>query len=173
MGAMTATPSDVRALAIGGVDKPELERRLADHDIRLNGYARTLFADPAFSTSATAREVRVATVSMVELGLDRGGRFDEIVDRAAQLGLAPCPLEVGPHLRLGLLDQPEGPYLTVASLPLRPGPETPNGFYLRRRPDGLWLRGYESGPENVYPADFTDWAFLVDDDIGPGGRTSA
>ena len=43
---------------------------------------------------------------------------------------------------------------------LRSGPETPNGFYLRRLEDGLWLRGYESGPENIYPPGFTDFVFM-------------
>jgi hypothetical protein len=80
--------------------------------------------------------------------------------KAATLGLGPCPLEVAPHLRLSYLDQLEGPYLTVASLKLRPGAETPNGFYLRRLDDGLWLRGYESGPENVYPPDFSEFVFV-------------
>lgn len=41
------------------------------------------------------------------------------------------------QLRLQYLDQPQGPYLTVASPETRPGPETPNGFYLRHIDDVL------------------------------------
>jgi hypothetical protein len=64
---------------------------------------------------------------------------------------------------LSYLEQPLGPYLTVASRELRPGLETPNGFYLRHLDDGLWLRGYEAGPENVYLSDFTDFVFALVD----------
>ncbi len=158
---------DLTELCIGGVTKAELLARLRLKGVSLNDYARTLFADSAFTTSSEVRCVRVVQVSLAEIGLPDGGRFDEILIEAARLGLEPCPLEVGPHLRLAFLDQPMGPYLTVASRELRPGPETPNGFYLRRLEDGLWLRGYEAGPENVYPADFTDFVF-----VRPRGETA-
>jgi hypothetical protein len=67
---------------------------------------------------------------------------------------------VAPHLRLRYLDQPEGPYLTVASAKLRAEDAFPNGLYLRRLEDGLWLRGYNAGPENTYAPDFTDFVFM-------------
>ena len=140
---------------------------LSQQGVMLNDYARTLFADAAFTTSIEVRNVGLVQVSLPDIGLRDGGRFDEIVARAATLKLEPCPLEVGPHLRLDYLDQPQGPYLTVASPVLRPGSETPNGFYLRHLDDGLWLRGYEAGPENVYPPDFTDFVFAL-----PSGEPS-
>ncbi len=102
----------------------------------------------------------VSLVSLTEIGLPEGGRYQEIVEHAAKAGLEPCPLELAAHLRLQYLDQPDGRYLTVASVELRPGPETPNGFYLRRLDGDLWLRGYESGPENVYAPDFSRFAFI-------------
>ncbi len=147
-------------LTIGGLTKSELLSELGQRSISLNDYARLLFADPARGTATHTQDIQVAVVTLPEIGLPCGGTFAEILDHASALGLEPCPLDVAPHLRLAYLDQPQGPYLTVASLELRPGPETPNGFYLRHLPDGLWLRGYESGPENVYPPDFTDFAFL-------------
>jgi len=151
---------NVRDLRVGGLTKPELLQRLEHHNVSLNDYARDLFADADFETSSTSRDVRLVLVSLPEIGLPAGGTFDEILTKAANVGLEPCPLEVAPHLRLSYLDQPEGPYLTVASVKLRSGPETPNGFYLRRLEDGLWLRGYESGPENIYPPGFTDFVFM-------------
>lgn len=155
---MSAQPAP--DLTIGGLTKSELLSELGKHSISLNDYARVLFTDPAWGTSADAQKIQVAVVTLPEIGLPHGGTFAEILDHASGLGLEPCPLEVAPHLRLAYLDQPPEPYLTVASLELRPGPETPNGFYLRHLPDGLWLRGYESGPENVYRPDFTGFAFL-------------
>jgi hypothetical protein len=153
----------VRELRVGGASKDELLRRLAQPSVSLNAYARALFAHGDFTTSPEARTVRVAFVSLPEIGLADGGRFEEILDRASQAGLEPCPLEVAPHLRLDYVDQPEGPYLTVASRKLRPGPSTPNGFYLRRCGDGLWLRGYRADADYVYGPEFRNFAFLVAD----------
>lgn len=153
----------VRALRIGGATKGALLARLTEQGVQLNDYARALFADPGFIPSLEPRDVRLVEVSLPEIGLPDGGRFDQILAQAATFGLGPCPLEVGPHLRLDYPGQPRGPYLTVASLELRPGSETPNGFYLRHLDDGLWLRGYESGPENIYPPGFTDFVFALTD----------
>lgn len=148
-------------LRIGGVAKEDLLARLLGEGVLLNDYARALFADEAFTTSPEAHVVRLAQVALPHIGLPAGGRFDEILERAAVRGLVPCPLEVGPHLRLAHLDQPVGPYLTVASPELRPGTETPNGFYLRHLADGHHLRGWEAGPENHYSPDFTDFVFAL------------
>lgn len=148
-------------LRVGGFTKAEILERLTEQSVLLNDYARVLFADPAFKTSTEPRDVRLVVVSLPNIGLPEGGNFDDILTKAAHSGLQPCALEIAPHLRLHYIDQPEGPYLTVASLELRPNdPLTPNGFYLRNLDGRLWLRGYESGPENIYPADFTDFVFV-------------
>jgi hypothetical protein len=151
---------DIRALRIGGVSKADLLRRLGQASVQLNDYARALFAAPGFRTSSEARDVRLAVVSLPELGLPNGGRFHDIVCEAKKAGLACCPLELAPHLRLSTLDQPAGPYLTVASPTLGQYPSTPNGFYVRRLADGLWLRGYRAADEHVYAPEFSDFAFL-------------
>ena len=151
---------DVRALSIGGVSKDDILRCLAQNAIKLNDYARDLFADPEFKTSSEARDVRLALVSLPEIGLPNGGRFDDILSQASNVGLEPCPLEVAPHLRLSYLGQILGPYLTVASSVFRSDPLAPNGFYLRRHEDGLWLRGYNADYDHVYAPDFTDFVFM-------------
>lgn len=151
---------NLRELWVGGVNKGELLRRLAQQSVSLNEYARVLFADADFATTSELTKVRLALVSLPEIGLPAGGTYEDILARAASVGLEPCELEVAPHLRLDYLDQPEGPYLTVASVKLRADPELPNGFYLRRLEDGLWLRGYESGPENLYASGFSDFVFV-------------
>lgn len=148
-------------LEVGGVSKSELIVRLSERGVKLNDYARTLFVDPAFATSADTYQVRLVEVSLPEIDLPDGGRFEQIIDCAANFDLEPCPLEVAPHFRLKYLDQPEGPYLTIASPAPPPDAETPNGFYLRHLSDGLWLRGYESGPENIWQPDFSSFVFAL------------
>lgn len=151
---------ELKPLTIGGVTKAELLWQLGLQGVSLNEYARVLFADPVFAPAKEECQVRPVVVSLPDLGLTDGGTFDEIVQRAGSAGLTPCPTELGPHLRLRYRDQPEGPYLTVASQKLRGEDAFPNGLYLRRLEDGLWLRGYNAGPENIYAPDFTDFVFL-------------
>jgi hypothetical protein len=148
-----------RTVRSGGVDKAELLARLEAAGVLLNEAGRTLFADPRFTTSASAGPVDVAATSVAALGFPEGATFAPIVERAAARGLFLCPLELGPHLRLQLPDPPEGSIghpatqhrappgsLTLASAPLAEDDETPKGFYLRRIEGVPWLRGYRSWP---------------------------
>lgn len=157
-----ATPPRVRRIGIGGVDRSQLLARLASARVQLNDFARTLFADERFTTSATATTVEVVTLSVAELGFGDGATIDRIVERAASRGLGLCPMELGPHFRLQYLDQPEGSLgfpatqhrappgsITVASAPLCDDDDVPKGFYLRRIDGVLWLRGYRSWPGHV------------------------
>jgi hypothetical protein len=146
-------------VAVGGITKADLLVMLERASVSLNDYARVLFADDNFTTTREARNACLAVVSLPEIGLPNGGVYAEILARAAEHGLVPCSLETAPHLRLNLLDQAEGPYLTVASLKLRSDPLLPNGMYLRRLDGRLWLRGYEAGDDVVYERDFTDFVF--------------
>ena len=156
------------ALRVGGSSKAELLSELRGAGVSLNELALALFADPRFSTSATSTTVQVVQVSVAALGFPAGATFASCVERAALAGLGMCPLEVGPHLRLALLVQPESERrpaksgcappgaITVASAPLDDEDETPKGFYLRRIEGTLWLRGYRSSgghrwsPEDVF-----------------------
>lgn len=76
----------------------------------------------------------------------------QIFKRASELGLELCPLELGPHLRLVYLDQPEGysgnpshqhqAPSTIASEIISKDDDFPKGFYLRHINGVLWLSGY-------------------------------
>jgi hypothetical protein len=152
-----------RVVHIGGLSEAALLARLREQGVRLNPAAEDLFANAAFRTSAEAREVEVALVTVAELGFAGGATYPQLVARAAECGLAECPLELGPHLRLQDLDQPEADAapprtrpgappgsLTVASTLLDDSEETPKGFYLRRIDGELWLRGYRADFEHVW-----------------------
>ena len=108
-------PESPSELTIGGVSKETLRARLAAGSVSLNAYAELLFDAPEFTVSAREHRIDLVTVSLDDLGLPTGGTLPAIFERARSRGYAPCPLEVGPHLRLHLLDQQAGPYLTVAS----------------------------------------------------------
>lgn len=150
-----------RVILIGGVSKTELLARLKAAAVQLNDLARALFEDPRFTALPAPSRVETVEIAIADLGLPTGGTFAAILERATALGLAACPLESGPHLRLQYLDQPEGPLaashnrappgsLTVVSKPFAADEDTPQGFYLRRASGSLWLRGYRSWPGHLW-----------------------
>lgn len=152
-----------RTVRMGGTSKSELLAELQCHGIQLNEYGRDLFAHSLFTTSPVVSQVETVELAVANLGYLQGATFDRIHERASELGLTLCPLELGPHLRLQFLDQPEGHLgqppskhrappgsITVASRPLTEDHDTPKGFYLRRIDGVLWLRGYRSAPEDLW-----------------------
>lgn len=152
-----------RVVRVGGASKDELRRELELGGVRLNKSGEELFGNPAFTTSTETCLLECVEVAVSELGHSFGATMEAILHSVGKLGLALCPLEVGPHFRLQYTDQPEGflgypasqncappGSLTVVSPALSPDHETPKGFYLRKINGELWLRGYRSGPEHVW-----------------------
>ena len=167
----------LRKLHLGGVPKSELLRQLAAHGVQLNPLADQLFLETGYAISAVPTTMAVVISPVAALGLEQGGTFSQIADRAHLLAWSLCPLELGPHLRLQFLDQAEGflgqPYtkncappgsVTVASLPISEDDQVPKGFYLRVIQGVPWLRGYRSWSGHVWaPSDM--FAFIVNDGV--------
>lgn len=152
-----------RNVTIGGTTKPELLRLLEAAGVKLNAHAMRLFDDARFDTASSRAVLRTCETSVAHLGFSRGATIDAILARAAEDGLVPGPCELGPHLRLQFLDQPEGRIhndearhqaptgsVTVASIPVSCDEDFPCGFYLRRIEGVLWLRGYQSWSGHVW-----------------------
>jgi hypothetical protein len=160
--AVSGRASIPAAVRVGGVEKSELLQDLRAHGVQLNRAAEMLFQDRRFVPLGQSRVVELATVCVAELGFREGATYDQLIARALESGLVECPLELGPHLRIQFLDQPEGGpaaaapgrapagSIAVASCPLDQGDETPWGFYLRRIDGVLWLRGYWSWGGHVW-----------------------
>jgi hypothetical protein len=152
-----------RCVRVGGLDKEALLDALRLHEVQLNPAAEALFADSRFTPMSQGRDVEIVALSVAELGFAEPVTYARLGARAFESGLVECPLELGPHLRLQFLEQPEGAAgapstpgqappgsLTVASAPLDDRYETPKGFYLRRIDGVPWLRGYWSSPGDVW-----------------------
>jgi len=153
----------IRTVRIGGMSKLDLLAEFQKKGIELNESARTLFANEQFTTSPVTSSLVTVEISVANLGYAEGAVMAQIHERATELGLSLCPLELGPHLRLQFLDQSEGELgqppvqhrappgsMTVVSRPLADDDETPKGFYLRRIKGVLWLRGYRSEPAHLW-----------------------
>lgn len=82
--------------------------------------------------------------------------YKDIVHAVHAVGLELCPMELAPYLRLQFLEQPEGSLITVASNKPVQSDTFPNGFYLSRSTESIWLRGYLStedwmwSPESIF-----------------------
>jgi hypothetical protein len=159
-------PATTRIVSVGGLTKSELIEELQRNAVSMNESAEKLFASEHFTLSGARYDVTTVELTVGDLGFPQGATIAEIYASAAALGLGLCPLELGPHLRLQYLDQPEGYWgqplrqhqapsgsITVASEPLTDDDNVPKGFYLRRIKGELWLRGYRSGPEHVWEPD--------------------
>lgn len=128
---MSSTEFDVfKEISIGGLRKEHLLRQLFEAGIQFTPYADTLFDHFQFSPSSKAEKVNLVKVTLSDLGLEDTFTFEEFSSRASMLGLKLCPLYLAAFLRLEYLDQPEGPYLTVASHKPSEDENFPNGFAL-------------------------------------------
>jgi hypothetical protein len=141
-----------REISIGGLSKEQLMRQLVKAEIQFNHYANILFAHPSFVPCEQKVRVKLAQVSFSDLNLSGPCSLEDIVVKASELGLKPCPLYLAAFLRLEYSDQHEGPHLTIAS-PRPEGDENyPAGFYVRNIENTLWLRGYRASGDCEWPA---------------------
>jgi hypothetical protein len=160
-----------RTVQFGGETKSELLARLTQNGVELNESAKVLFASDKFITSDVCAHLRTVELQVRNLGFPQGATPSEVFASAMRLGLGLCPMELGPHLRLQFLDQPEGfvgqpvwqnrappGAIIIASERLSEDDGFPMGFYLRRIQGTLWLRGHVCRREHICdPVDH--WVF--------------
>ncbi len=126
----------------GGASKEDLLIDLAKKKINLNAYASLIFLNSGFKTSELPKSCIAVEVTPLDLGINVKATYDEIVNEALLKGFKLCPLELAVALRVHYQEQPEGPLITVASEVKSWDDTVPNGFYLRKFNNNLWLRGY-------------------------------
>jgi hypothetical protein len=142
-----------KELMIGGVHKHVLIQRLNDAGVLFNKYAPILFENPSFLPSSEIEKVELVKLKFADLGLNNICSYQNILSRASELRLKLCPMHLGAFLRLDYMDQPEGPYLAIASQEPEGDEEYPTGFYLRKFESAVWLRGYRVKGEAEWPPD--------------------
>ncbi|MBL7543938.1 MAG: hypothetical protein JNL11_08985 [Bdellovibrionaceae bacterium] len=153
-----------KEITVGGLEKDQLIQRLSEAGIQFNKYALALFAYPQFSPSLEIEKVKLVKVSLAELGLKGSCTIEEFSTITSLLGLKLCPLYLAAFLRLEYLNQPEGPYLTVASQKPNEDENFPSGFYLRKFESVLWLRGYRADGFADWPGS-NEFVFIFKEDV--------
>ena len=142
-----------KEISVGGLTKEELLKKLVSKNIQFNKYANLLIEDPSFVSSDSVEKIKLAKVNLVDLGLTKPSTYEDIVSKAEELGLKLCPLILAAYLRLEYLEQPEGPYLKVASPKVGNSDDYPRGLYLRHTDKILWLRGFCASDDWEYQLD--------------------
>ena len=136
---------------IGIHTSAELLQELKEQRIQFNPFALQLFEDQVIQTKQHAQTLSLSIVTPSDLGAPFGATLSELLEHAAQRDLEPCPLAVAPYLLLQGILLTKGEYVTLASLPIAKEETYPRGLYLRKRDDGLWLRGYRCDDDFIFP----------------------
>lgn len=87
-----------------------------------------------FITLLSPEQIYLICLKVRDSGFEGVATNSEIFSRAEELGLEPCPAEVGLRQRLADLNQ-----LLHDSYDIVMKPIFDRGFYLRHDEDGLWL----------------------------------
>ena len=116
----------------------------------------------AFRLSARVRTIGLVQASAADLGFPAAARpsLTEIYARAERAGLAVCPAEVGPQLRLQYLDQPLGEFLPIAMLPIANYAGQPILFLVGNGGAGLLLAGRNGALDARIPG-VTEFVFCA------------
>jgi hypothetical protein len=117
--------------------------------MKIGDAADEILGRPAFHYVKEKTEVELTLVSAAELGVKSESPLSEVYQRATQLGLALCPPEVGPQLRLDYRDQPVGESLLIAMEPVKTYYGAPTILSLMNFGSGLALVGSDGRPESV------------------------
>lgn len=125
------------------------EQVLESAGFKINDFARRIIQN--ITVSQTEVELDLVVVTLAMLGLERA-TYQQICDRAKELGLELCPREVGPALRLAYPDQPYGEWLRVA-MPVTGSDGDLDVFYVGHVSDGQWLNAYWFNPQDVWHGD--------------------
>ena len=162
MNELKINSQNKRTIEYGGISKEDLLEKLQASGIRLNSFAEIIFSSEFFKTSIYKHAIQIAEISIGELGFDNGATIPEIKGRIKSFGLAECPLELAPYLRLKFPDQqevidgsakqnqsPPGA-VTIFSELVTNDDDFPKGFYLRKIDGELWLRGFTCSMDFVW-----------------------
>lgn len=145
-----------REVWIGGLSKEELLQNLNDNKISINEYGLQIINHKNFIITPTREKLQTVEISLSDLGFSNGATTQEVYQQAQEFGLKLCPSELAVHMRLQYIDfnQPidpvSGHWQNIAMKELSDDLDFPRGFYLRRREDGFWIRGYRSSPEHLW-----------------------
>ncbi len=145
-----------RDVCIGGMSKSTVLEKLKKNKISLNDFALKFINHNEFKLSSSKEKLQTVEISVSDLGFPNGATINEICQKVHELGFRICPHELGIHLRLQYIDfnqpidLPKGKWQSIIVKGHFDEPGFTLGFYLRRREDGFWLRGYRASLDYLW-----------------------
>jgi hypothetical protein len=136
-------------IEIGGKTKNQLKAELQEKNVYVSSYADDLLDSKAFEALSAPEDANLISLTVGDLGFDRGATTDEIYRRAGEYGLELCPSEVGPQLRLSYTGN-DWMYIAMKQIADRDG--SPSVFRLSGRGGALWLYAYDAEPSRRWGA---------------------
>jgi hypothetical protein len=120
IAALSAPPLQVwQTITLGTYKGVDAYRDVMDSaGIKIRDSANEILSRPAFPYARVKTEVKLALLSASELGAETESSLSDVYKGAKQVGLALCPAEVGPQLRLHYRNQPLGEALNIAMEPI-------------------------------------------------------
>ena len=144
-----------KTITLGGYRSANAVRDAMDKapcPISAGEWADEILGRPAFPFNKTKVELDLVVISVSQLGFgEDGASLQDIYARALALGLALCPAEVGPVLRLSYLDQPIGEFLHIAMTPVARYSGELVGFTIANGGAGLLFVGGDGRAQVVMP----------------------
>lgn len=155
-----------KTVGLGGIAS-EICRILKTRSYDMESDTERFLCSPAFSVSSEKTRVKLVLVSLAELGFKKVPvEYKDLCMHAKKLGLEPCPIEVGPQLRLQYHDQPKGEKIIVITQPVtaiitEKRKMTVNSFILRKEHSSSTFSGcrdelslFASNREDLQKGDF-------------------
>ena len=133
---------------------------LKEKGCRISNWANDLLGQPGFTAATEEMAVDLAVATTAQLtGNPGGGTTAQVFAGANRLGLAKCPAEVGPQLRIQYPDQPSGEWLLIGMEPIADSDGRLRVFSVGRGDSASWLDAYYGYPGGFWSPD-RQWAFV-------------
>jgi hypothetical protein len=150
-------------LGTGIPDADGFRKALKEAGFSVGDLANDLLGKPAFTVSSEAKEIELVILSVAELSFKNSATRKDIYARAIECGLALCPAEVGPQLRLQYTNQPKGEWLFIGMEPIDVAVLDIRDLRIfdveHRNKNELWLSSDNGDPSHVWKA-ADHWVFL-------------
>ena len=138
-------------ITIGGKTKDQLIAAIEVNGARVSKTSREMMHTDAFTTLPEPTHVRLVKLPLLVLGFRRYCNANDLLDRAKEDGLNPCPPEVAPCLRLVDRDQPCESGYRIGMRPIVGADGKLRLFKLDRNYwNGRWLRNELARPADLW-----------------------
>jgi hypothetical protein len=138
----------------------DFRRAFEAADCWLAAHANDILDSDAFHVADTETEIKLVAKSVADLGFRGSAAYSAICARARELGLALCPAEVGPQLRLQYRAQPPTHFLHIAMEPILHSSGHFVIFSVDRSLDARYLATRSSAPDHIW---FSNTCFVFSD----------